>query len=405
MRTRTVLLGDIADTCLGKMLDQRKNKGEYQSYLANVNVRWGEFDLDDLPQMRFLETEEERYGLKYGDILVCEGGEPGRCAIWKDQLPNMKFQKALHRIRVHADEVDYRWLYYRFLFAGTRNEFDQYFSGTTTIKHLPGEKLVKFRFDLPELSEQKKIGEMLSVYDDLVENNRKKIKLLEEAAQRLYKEWFIDLRFPGWETTKIVDGVPEGWEIKKMAEILGFDRGRSYTSQELTDEGVILVNLKNLKPWGGYNRGAEKKYGGAYKESQVVCAGDVIMGVTDMTHERRLVGHVAIVPPLENEAIVSMDLIILRSRDISNQFIYSLLCYGGLEKKIAQMANGTNVLHLKPEAMMPIETIVPDKKSIREYDMRIKGVFNLKERLEDEIERCSEARDRLLRHLFAGEAI
>ena len=79
MSTRNVVLGDIADTCLGKMLDQNKNKGDYQPYLANVNVRWGSFDLDNLPQMRFLESEEERYGLKYGDILVCEGGTREMC--------------------------------------------------------------------------------------------------------------------------------------------------------------------------------------------------------------------------------------------------------------------------------------------------------------------------------------
>lgn len=82
-------MGEIADTCLGKMLDQKKNKGEFQPYLANVNVRWGGFDLENLPQMKFLDSEEERYGLHYGDILVCEGGEPGRCAIWKNEIPNM----------------------------------------------------------------------------------------------------------------------------------------------------------------------------------------------------------------------------------------------------------------------------------------------------------------------------
>lgn len=250
MKTRTVLLGDIADTCLGKMLDQNKNKGEYQPYLANVNVRWGGFDLEDLPQMKFLETEEERYGLRYGDILVCEGGEPGRCAIWKEQIPNMKFQKALHRVRVHQDEVDYRWLFYRFLYAKSRGEFDQYFSGTTTIKHMPGEKLVKIRLDLPELSAQNRIADVLSAYDTLIENNQKQIKLLEEAAQRLYKEWFVDLRFPGYESTPIVDGVPEGWERVNVTDLLEIKYGKDHKSLE---DGVIPVYgsggiMRRVKP-------------------------------------------------------------------------------------------------------------------------------------------------------------
>ena len=209
MKWEKVKLGDVTDSCLGKMLDQHKNKGDYQPYLANVNVRWGEFDLEDLPLMKFEESEQERYELKYGDLVICEGGEPGRCAIWKEQIPNMKIQKALHRVRVH-DCLDYRYLFYWFLLAGKTGELDQYFTGAT-IKHMPGQKLKEVVIDKPPLEIQHRIADILSAYDDLIENNQKQIKLLEEAAQRLYKEWFVDLRFPGHENTKIVDGVPEGW--------------------------------------------------------------------------------------------------------------------------------------------------------------------------------------------------
>lgn len=78
-------LDEIADFHLGKMLDQKKNRGEPLPYLANVNVRWGEFELSDLRLMRFEASELERFSLEYGDIVMCEGGEPGRCAIWKEQ--------------------------------------------------------------------------------------------------------------------------------------------------------------------------------------------------------------------------------------------------------------------------------------------------------------------------------
>ncbi len=211
MKWEKVKLGNVTDSCLGKMLDQNKNKGDYQPYLANVNVRWGEFDLENLPLMKFEESEQERYELKYGDLVICEGGEPGRCAIWKEQIPNMKIQKALHRVRVH-DCLDYRYLFYWFLLAGKTGELDQYFTGAT-IKHMPGQKLKEVVIDKPPLEIQHRIADILSAYDDLIENNQKQIKLLEEAAQRLYKEWFVDLRFPGHENTKIVDGVPEGWSI------------------------------------------------------------------------------------------------------------------------------------------------------------------------------------------------
>jgi len=112
-----VKLGSVTDSCLGKMLDAEKNKGSYQPYLANLNVRWGSFDLNNLSQMRFEEHEQERYGIRAGDLIMCEGGEPGRCAIWRDELPDMKIQKALHRIRPHAC-LDVHYLYYWFLLAG-----------------------------------------------------------------------------------------------------------------------------------------------------------------------------------------------------------------------------------------------------------------------------------------------
>ena len=81
MSWEKVKLGEVTESCLGKMLDQKKNKGSYKPYLANVNVRWGFFDLDNLQEMRFEDDEDERYGIKYGDLIICEGGEPGRCAI------------------------------------------------------------------------------------------------------------------------------------------------------------------------------------------------------------------------------------------------------------------------------------------------------------------------------------
>ena len=231
MKWEKVKLGNVTDSCLGKMLDQHKNKGDYQPYLANVNVRWGEFDLEDLPLMKFEESEQERYGLKCGDLVICEGGEPGRCAIWKEQIPNMKIQKALHRVRVH-DCLDYRYLFYWFLLAGKTGELDQYFTGAT-IKHMPGQKLKEVVIDKPPLEIQHRIADILSAYDDLIENNQKQIKLLEEAAQRLYKEWFVDLRFPGHENTKIVDGVPEEWRKTNINEILTFHRGYDLTKNEM----------------------------------------------------------------------------------------------------------------------------------------------------------------------------
>lgn len=402
MKWEKVRLGDVTDSCLGKMLDQEKNRGEFQPYLANINVRWGTFDLEDLPQMRFEADEQERYGLKYGDLVICEGGEPGRCAIWKEQIPDMKIQKALHRVRIY-EEIDYRYLFYWFLLAGKSGELEQYFTGAT-IKHMPGQKLKEVIIDKPPLPVQQHIADILSAYDNLIENNQKQIKLLEEAAQRLYKEWFVDLRFPGYETTPVVDGVPERWMYKTFAEVFDYVRGKSYTSKELSDTaGVLMANLKNIRAFGGYNRNAEKRFTGQYKANQVLAAGDVIMGVTDMTQERRLVGRVALVPDMGKEMIFSMDLIKLIPKMTNSLFLYSALYYGGLSKQISPLANGVNVLHLKPEAMMEIKMLIPSADILERYHQRFSLIVARIEILQKQCEIAVEARDRLLPKLMSGE--
>ena len=399
---KKVKLGDITESCLGKMLDAAKNRGEYKPYLANLNVRWGSFDTDNLSLMKFEEDEDERYGIKYGDLIICEGGEPGRCAIWKEQLPEMKIQKALHRVRPKDGLVDNFYLFYWFLLAGKCNWIDQYCTGAT-IKHLPGQKLKEVVVDLPSIEVQHRIATILSRYDSLIENYQKQIKLLEEAAQRLYKEWFVDLRFPGYENVKVVDGLPEGWERKPLAEVFSYVRGKSYSSSELSDKGCIMVNLKNIQAFGGYKRDAEKRFVGEYKSEQTLKKGDLVMGVTDMTQERRLVGHVALIPDFDEPVTFSMDLIKIVPYSIPTSFLYCAMRYGDISKQISPLANGVNVLHLKPEAMTGIVMVVPSKELVERLCHIVEEMINKILKNQSQIRLLTEARDRLLPRLMGGE--
>ena len=205
----TAKLAEVADFRLGKMLDRKKNRGYLHPYLGNVNVRWGRFDLADLKEMRFEEHEIEKYGLRHGDIVMCEGGEPGRCALWKEQRPRMAIQKALHRIRP-ADCMSGEYLYYNLFYRGRTGRMAPLFTGAT-IRHLPRQQLGKVEVDVPPRVAQERIVRVLSAYDDLIENNRRRIRLLERAARLLYREWFVHLRFPGHDQADIVDGVPRHW--------------------------------------------------------------------------------------------------------------------------------------------------------------------------------------------------
>lgn len=168
-------LSDLAEFRLGKMLDARKNRGERRPYLANINVRWGEIDLRDLREMPFEEHELDKYGLRYGDIVMCEGGEPGRCAIWKDQSPGMMFQKAIHRIRV-AESFDHHFLYYSLYYKGISGQLSGLFTGAT-IKHLPREKLAKITLDVPP-------RRLIDLFSEQVGPIEQQIGILQAATRR-----------------------------------------------------------------------------------------------------------------------------------------------------------------------------------------------------------------------------
>lgn len=240
-------LGDFAEVLLGKMLDKAKNKGELHPYLSNKDVRWGSFDTHDLSLMRFEEHEHERFGLKYGDLVVCEGGVPGRCAIWKDQVPDMKIQKALHRVRVKAGYSN-EFVYYRFLLAGRTGQLEKYLIGST-IKHLTGVNLKQVEFEYPDLDTQQRIASVLSALDDKIALNTRINAELEAMAKLLYDYWFVQFDFPNakgkpYKSTggamvhnaELKREVPEGWEVVNLLEEMDVQYGFPFDTNQFTED-------------------------------------------------------------------------------------------------------------------------------------------------------------------------
>ena len=148
-------LAEFAQSRLGKMLDKAKNTGKLYPYLRNTNVQWGRIDLDDVKLIRLDIHELNEYRLQIGDLLVCEGGEPGRCAIWSDQTREMYFQKALHRIRPEGG-VSPKFLAICLEADARSGRLAQQFTGAT-IKHFAGQELEKYTVALPPVSEQSRI--------------------------------------------------------------------------------------------------------------------------------------------------------------------------------------------------------------------------------------------------------
>lgn len=269
---------------------------------------------------------------------------------------------------------------------------------------LPHSAFNSIEIFLPPIETQYRIVNVLDSYNSLIENNQKQIKLLEEAARRLYKEWFVDLHFPGYEDVEIVAGVPEGWKWTPFSDAFDYIRGRSYTSKQLVEQGgIMMANLKNIDSFGGYKRRAEKRYIGNYKDDQILHPGDIVMGVTDMTKERRLVGHVAFIPDLGEEMTFSMDLIKLIPKLVTHSYLYSAMRFGYYSRNISQLANGVNVLHLKPDSMMNMEMLIPSTNVMNKYELIFDAYNNRIDLLEKQIEFAKEARDRLLPKLMSGE--
>lgn len=182
---------DLFDTRLGKMLDAKHQIASDAShyYLGNSNVQWGYFDLKSLNTMTFSKNEEQKFELKYGDLLVCEGGESGRCAVWLENCSEIKYQKAIHRARCKDDSVLPIFVRYFMQFLKIGGGLKDYIS-KSTIEHLTGEKLNKVPIILPPLALQQSFAAKI----EAIEKQKELISRSIKEAQTLFDErmdyWF-----------------------------------------------------------------------------------------------------------------------------------------------------------------------------------------------------------------------
>lgn len=213
--------------------ENEENSGYY--FISCKDIFDGQINYKNARQITKADFEEthKRTMLEVDDILLTNSGTIGRMAFVTDREATTKttFQKSVAIIKPDKQKVLPRYLYYQL-----QNCVPQFINSSngSAQKNLLLSTMRTFQIEIEENREkQEKIANTLSAYDDLIENNQRQIKLLEEAAQRLYKEWFVDLRFPGHENTKIVDGVPEGWSRTNINEILTFHRGYDLTKNEM----------------------------------------------------------------------------------------------------------------------------------------------------------------------------
>lgn len=347
----------------------------------------------DLSNTRFVpeayyEAIDQKRKIQKGDVLYSVVGSYG-IPVFADESLKVAFQRHIAILRP-SEEIEPRFLYYSMLNRDFFLKADAVAVGaaqkTITLAALRGLEIA-----LPPLPIQRRIAAILSDYDSAIDNARWQIALLEEAAMRLYREWFV------------VNADPK-WEKRRLWDVCDYFRGVSYTSKEIAGKGgVPLITLKNIERFGGFREDRSKTFSGVCKDGSSAGPNDVLMAVTDMTKERRLVGHVAMVPDTYDKAQFSMDLIRLKGKLVSNSFLYAMLRYSTYADEFAVRASGANVLHLKPSSLDDCEVVVP-KRGLREkFDFVFVPMTQKKNALYRTILRLTEARDRLLPKLMSGE--
>lgn len=350
-----------------------------------------------------------------GDIAIVRTGYPGTACVIPEGFEEVNCSD-LVIVRPERTKIDSNYLCYYINSPLGKGAIFGSLVGVAQ-QHFNVGVAKRMKLKLPPLSIQTKIASILSAYDELIENNKQRIKLLEEMAEEIYKEWFVRFRFPGYESAKFfndqgkevphgtVGAMPEGWTFNTLADHIKIFRGKSYSSAELRDDsGLPMLNLKNINRGGGFRRDGLKYFEGKYSKNNLAYPGDIILAVTDMTQNRELVGRVARVPDMNlNEFIISMDLIKLVPTKLPNNFIYSFFRYSGIGIHLAEFANGANVLHLIPDLIYLEKAKLPSTELAKKYEEIINPMLKEIDTLENKNQLLQQTRDLLLPRLISGK--
>lgn len=396
MSWQKVKLGEIADCSLGKMLDHKKNVGELHPYLANFNVQWGRIDLSEVGEMPFKPEELKRYKLEKGDLLVCEGGESGRCAMWNGQVKDMMYQKALHRLRVKSGLCSSGYLYFWFLCNGKSDYFRQFTTGAT-ILHLPLQNLVEISVSLPPLPIQRKIADVLGAYDELIENNRKRIALLEKMARELYRERFVNFQHWGGVCPKGIQRATLGDLVSRISTglnprknfILGRGNNFYVTIKNMVNNTVLLdtkCDRVDDEALVRINRRSDLR------------AGDLLFSSIGT------IGRVALVHEHPYNWNTSESVFNLRpSARISSEYLYFVLVSDSTQAYAESHALGVAQRGIRMADLKQCPVLLPDAIMVSEFTRLVRPLLSGQHKLRQLIDNLARQRDRLLPRLMSGK--
>ena len=302
-----------------------------------------------------------------------QGDTAGRVAINKIPLTT---NQACCNLTIDKDKADYEFIYYEL--CTLYDKMVSLKSGAAQ-PNLNAQIIKGLEVQLPSLSIQHRIAEILSRYDSLIENYQRQIKLLEEAAQRLYKEWFVDLHFPGHENTPIIDGIPEGWEKKTVGEIAEFKRGKTITKKDII-EGSIPVVAGGLEPAYYCNKSNTDQ------RVITVSGSGANAGFTRMYFEKVWASDCSFIDCSTTEYL---------------HFIY---CYLIANKSfLDNLQKGAAQPHVYAKDINALDVLVPSHNVINSFESVASKIFDVIASKNNQIRNLTEARDRLLPKLMSGE--
>lgn len=327
----------------------------------------------------------QRHQVCAGNLMVARKGDVRKCVYITENENGWLTGSDCLKVALNENVCFPKYIYYQLRSPYIGRWLEQISIGATMPSINTG-LLSGIEMYLPSLEIQRRIADILSAYDNLIENNRKQIKLLEEAAQRLYKEWFVDLRFPGHEHTKIVNGVPEGWDKERLVDIADVQYGYAFNGSLFNSKklGMPIIRIRNIP------ESQTEDYTTEAADSQyLVYTGDIVVGMDGEFHINSWAGDTAY--------LVQRTCRIKPFNTDLNGFLFWAI-YEPI-KYFERTVVGATVAHLGKKHIDTIKILVP----IAKFYMPFKAIFDKRLLLMNQNRKLAEARDRLLAKLMSGE--
>lgn len=398
---KKVLLNDITLRITdGKHGDCEPSENSGYYFVSCKDVNNGIIDYENARQITEASFQEanKRTLLEPNDILLTNSGTIGRMALVKDipETSRTTFQKSVAIIKADPKHVLPKYLYYQL--QNYVQEFINSSNGSAQ-KNLLLSTMREFELSIhQDLKAQKELSDILSFYDDLIENNRKQIKLLEEAAQRLYKEWFVDLHFPGYETTPIHDGIPEGWEMTILEELIEFNP--KYTVPKAVQKRVFpMSSLSTTSMVLDYTESSLSISVSGARFSN----GDTLLARITPCLEN---GKTAYVDGLQAGEIAmgSTEFIVMQSKKLNPYMVYLLARSSDFRKTaINSMTGSDGRQRAQVDKLKLFPYLCPSQSVLDAFERLSKPMFEQIYNLNKQILGLTESRDRLLPKLMSGE--